>query len=283
MNNLSIVFLILFGIANSAFSQDSEKEEIAKAEAFDAMHVDYVHEAIGNNKDFKALLIGSAVTTSMLESSYDEEEYEKLELLAQCIVAGSDEVGRLVSDYSGLPYYVAKEYCNIAFDQKGSSEYFMFISTVDDKISRYISALTLNTVVTARRHPGKKSDSEFFCYPKSLFDLLGETKDAGFLFIGDAVILDSVVNPSVTDLWTKLEKKTDLVVVFSEKMKQAVESKTSLSVIMSTEDYDFYFVEPESFMKKWLWFVLKDGNMDNMIASTRGNDLVRNMRGAKKN
>lgn len=283
MNNFWILILFVFGTVNSVFGQDSETEKKAKAEAFDAMHVDYVHEAIGSKKDFKALLIGSAVTTSMLESSYDEEEYEKLELLAQCIVVGSDEVGKLISDYSGLPYYVAKEYCNIAFDQKGSSEYFMFISTVDDKISRYICALTLNTVVTARRHPGKKSDSEFFCYPKSLFDLLGEPKDARFLFIGDVVLLDSVVNPSVTDLWTKLEKKTDLVVVFSEEMKLAVEGKTSLSVILCKEDYDFYFVEPESFMKKWLWFVLKDGNLDNMIASTRGNDLVRNMRAAKSN
>lgn len=276
------LFLLLATIqATFAFSQDTDADKKAKSDAFNAAHINYVREATGRTDNFKALLIGSAVTTGLIDSSYVIAEYERLEAMADCIVVGSEEVGKLVSDYSGLPYYVAQQYCDEAFGKTGSSEYFMFISTKGGEISRYISAITLKTVVTPRKHHGKKSDPDFFCYPETLLALLDERKDAKYLFVDDIVNFDSVVNSTVSRFWERIEKKADVVVVFSEKMRKAVVSRTSLKVVLSERDYDHYFVEPESYMKKWLWFELKDEMLEGVIASPRSIDLVRRIRPKK--
>ena len=144
-------------------------------------------------------------------------------------------------------------------------------------VKRIIASLIVLLIATANcaqdLQTKPETDDEFF-KTEAVRKLIGNKESATLLFVGDLVNQDSVINSSVKELWSKLDAKSDFVIVFSEEMKDAVSRVSKSEVILASGTYEDYFVQTWRSMKEWFIIEFNSGKGGSFTASNEAIDLV---------
>jgi len=147
MKNLLFALLSIC-LSLTAFSQsDSE-----------ALEINYVWDAIGDKRNFRAFIVGSAITPEMVSTKEVLELMPKLPSRADLIVVGSEEMKKVVSEYTELKVFVASKFFDEANGRKGFGRFWVLLENDELRVSRLLSTRDFIDVITPRSERDKPQE-----------------------------------------------------------------------------------------------------------------------------